>query len=603
MNPQTPTRIPRIAPTVPKKNASSVKKQDGAVKIANPALANFLFDSSPQQISSRPTSRSKRENSTLPPLNEPIHVNQPKQPKSYASIHKASQRADSTGSRRSSSVGPHYTSTNPSSHMNSIPMSPVNHSPQHHPQNQNFLESPNSARYSIPSQRNIPHSPIAQSQSRHALRPIDEFVPSSMKQAPIQGRIENGVVIRVHSAGHRLQQSDDLNDDLYADERILEQEMQDTHDFMDTQTYQEAMSELNSSQVRVNKDLPQQKNDSVAETIEDYLEAIRQSEAQTSSELSNKHSHISHDSSQSTSPPTASTPEQQNPQAQKTPKSINYKPYTLQDYKDIKGQPAKRGGLGPDLDNEELKKKRAEKERQQEYAKKQRELNREKMAKEKEREQKRKEKDLSSSPAGNGSESRPNSGKKNVDYLTQMKRPSSKQTSAHERAKEFASRIPKPKIAPKKKESEESSEKDNQQDTSTPGGGPKKSPKTPQKSSSKPAFDDPELAALEAQIARMADRHAQDEQNLENVMNSRSPQIYGGVQQKHSSNSDSFGSMDRHQSYNDQEALHGHSDRFTDGGQRRREAGQKRERTNEEVLRDMMIAEEFEKMMRKNAFE
>lgn len=115
-------------------------------------------------------------------------------------------------------------------------------------------------------------------------------------------------------------------------------------------------------------------------------------------------------------------------------RKIDFQPYTIDDYKSMKMKVKgleKLGGLGPDLESEEVKKKREKQERMKKYAK---------LIK-----------------------------KENADYLTNVpKKPIApeppKLSEARERMKEFASQIPKPKPKSKSKSKIEPSSSHSQQD-------------------------------------------------------------------------------------------------------------------------------------------
>lgn len=107
-------------------------------------------------------------------------------------------------------------------------------------------------------------------------------------------------------------------------------------------------------------------------------------------------------------------------------KPVDYQPYTLQDYKNNcqPGKWEKLGCLGPDLQDEELLNKRAQKDRLKDYSEKLRKVNAEAI-----------EDDVFSRPAS-------------------IKKEPPKPKSKTELAREYAAKVPKPKIKVKKHEEE-----------------------------------------------------------------------------------------------------------------------------------------------------
>ncbi|KAA6358128.1 MAG: hypothetical protein EZS28_046345 [Streblomastix strix] len=78
-----------------------------------------------------------------------------------------------------------------------------------------------------------------------------------------------------------------------------------------------------------------------------------------------------------------SSSSQPNESSETKPESKNkkYTPYTFSDFKKIQSQSVKLGGLGPDLENIEVKKKKADREKVMEFADKQKKENFEKIQK------------------------------------------------------------------------------------------------------------------------------------------------------------------------------------------------------------------------------
>eukprot|EP00770_Monocercomonoides_exilis_P014591 MONOS_14537.1-p1 / transcript=MONOS_14537.1 / gene=MONOS_14537 / organism=Monocercomonoides_exilis_PA203 / gene_product=unspecified product / transcript_product=unspecified product / location=Mono_scaffold01020:4544-7029(-) / protein_length=674 / sequence_SO=supercontig / SO=protein_coding / is_pseudo=false len=232
----------------------------------------------------------------------------------------------------------------------------------------------------------------------------------------------------------------EFNKDLYEEDGILSQRDEDQEEDDGLNDKKETFEDY-ADAIRASKSNQNVKNTSAEKGFTSSSSPTSDQKVATASPSSTTHSPSNTSISSHPASPTSSIASSPS----SSPSKPSYTPYTLSDFLSLPSPPARRGGLGADIENEEVKRKREEKEKAMAYAEKVKKRNMEALrlkAREKEKEK------LAGGKSGSLS-STPSAVRKSPEEEKEEAIKKKAEASKRKKMLEFASKIPKPKIAPK----------------------------------------------------------------------------------------------------------------------------------------------------------